>query len=244
MQSSGSPVMLAPRFPAEPVPTAATPDAGPAVQATRVNQPALPAFQFGLYAGQYATHGSGIALATPAIHLPGQPAGSPETLEPEAGLTEPEAPLTSTVPLTTTVRPPTATPYLTPTPTITPTPTVTPTPLPPPAWMYTRLPATDPLTVVLASGQPQLVMFFAYWSGPSQAMSCIVQGLQPEFGDRVSFTYLDIDDPATEELKTNLDFRMEPHFFLLDKDGHILRQWTGAVTVDELRQALVEAVNP
>ncbi len=243
MQSSGSPIVLAPRFPGRPTPAAA-PGVKPTAQAVYENQPALPAAQFGLRAGQYAAHGSGTALATPAIRFPGQPAGSPEPLETEAGLTTPEAPLTATLPLTATSQLPSATPYLTPTPTITPTPSITPTPPPPPAWMYTRLPATDPLTVVLASGKPQLILFFAYWSGPSQAMSPIVEGLQAEFGDRVTFTYLDIDDPATQELKDSLGFSMEPQFFLLDKDGHIVRQWSGPVTVEELRQALTEAAVP
>ncbi len=130
---------------------------------------------------------------------------------------------------TITPMPPTATPYLTPTPTITPTPTLTPTPLPAPPWIYTRLPAADPRKVVLAAGKPQLVMFFAYWSGPSQAMSPVIQGLESEYQGRAIFTYLDIDDPATSDLQRRLGFRMEPHFFLLDAQGKILYQWTGSV---------------
>jgi thiol-disulfide isomerase/thioredoxin len=104
--------------------------------------------------------------------------------------------------------------------------------------------ATNPSTVRLASGEVQLVEFFAFWSGPSQAMAPIVQSLEDEYRDQVLFTYLDIDDPATQNFQSQLGFEVEPHFFLLDPQGHILRQWTGYVTANELRQAFQSALNP
>jgi thioredoxin-like negative regulator of GroEL len=102
--------------------------------------------------------------------------------------------------------------------------------------------ATDPSTVKLAAGKPQLVEFFAYWSGPSLAMAPIIQGVEKEYTGRVGFVYLDIDDPATEPFKRQLFFRTEPHYFLLDAQGKVLRQWMGYLTVDELRQALDAAL--
>lgn len=139
---------------------------------------------------------------------------------------------------------PAPTRFLTPTPTLTSTPTRTPTPLPPPPWVSAQLYATDPSTVRLASGEVQLVEFFAFWSGPSQAMAPIVQSLEDEYRDRVLFTYLDIDDPATRIFQSQLGFRVEPHFFLLDPQGRILRQWIGYVTPDQFRQAFQSALYP
>jgi thiol-disulfide isomerase/thioredoxin len=136
----------------------------------------------------------------------------------------------------------TRTPFSLPTPTPTSTATATRTSLPAPPWVNARIVATDPKTVALAAGKPQLVEFFAFWSGPSLALAPIVQGVEREFAGRVIFTYLDIDDPAVRPFMQQLFFRYEPHFFLLDGQGKVLRQWLGNVTADELRRALDEAL--
>jgi len=137
---------------------------------------------------------------------------------------------------------PTRTPFLTPTPTRTDTPTATRTPLPAPPWINVKLTATDPSTVRLALGKPQLVEFFAFWSGPSLAMAPVIQSVEGEYRDRVNFVYLDIDDPETDALKRQLHFRLEPHFILLDENGNVLRQWVGYMSVTQLRQALDSAI--
>jgi thiol-disulfide isomerase/thioredoxin len=170
---------------------------------------------------------------------PGTTPGASVSLTPSPPLAVPPggAPGTATLTLA-----PTQTPYLTPTPTLTATPTRTLTPLPPPPWVSAQLHATDPRTVRLASGKVQLVEFFAFWSGPSQAMAPIVQGLEPEYRNRMNFVYLDIDDPATRIFQSQLGFRTEPHFFLLDAQGHILQQWVGYVTPAQFRQAFDAAL--
>jgi len=137
---------------------------------------------------------------------------------------------------------PTRTPFRTPTPTITPTPTNTRTPLPFPPWISSKLSATDPRSVRLASGKVQLVQFFAYWNGPSQAMAPLLLGLEKEYKGRVNFVYLDIDNPTNNTYKRKLGFRMEPQFFLLDPQGKILKQWIGYVTVEQLRKAFGTAL--
>ena len=92
------------------------------------------------------------------------------------------------------------------------------------------------------AGKPQLIEFFAFWSGPSLAMSPIVKGVEKEYAGRVNFVYLDIDDPATKIFKLVLRFRVEPHFFLVDGRGKVLQQWVGYVTVEQFRQALDAAL--
>ena len=133
----------------------------------------------------------------------------------------------------------TRTPFLTPTPTLTRTPTITPTPLPAPPWVSSQLQATDPRMVQLASGRVQLVEFFAFWSGSCQAMAPIVHSLEDQYGSRMNFVYLDIDDPANSYFEHELGFRMEPQFFLLDPQGNILRQWIGYVS----REQFISAFN-
>ncbi len=69
-------------------------------------------------------------------------------------------------------------------------------------------------------------------------MKPIVHGLEAEYQERIQFTYLDMDDPATDAIKRELGFQWRPHFFLLDGSGEIIRQWVGMVEERELRAAL------
>ncbi len=122
-----------------------------------------------------------------------------------------------------------------------PTPTATRTPIPPPPWLQSELKASDPRQFRLDSGKVQLVMFFAFWSGVSQAMAPIVHGIEAIYQERVDFVYLDIDDPATRPIQEMLYFETAPHFFLLDEEGKVVKSWQGYVTAEELI-ASIEAV--
>lgn len=73
-------------------------------------------------------------------------------------------------------------------------------------------------------------------------MKPVVHGLEAQYGDRINFIYLDIDDPATQALKTELRFRYQPQFFLLDGDGQLLQMWVGPVPDADLRAALEDAL--
>ncbi len=109
--------------------------------------------------------------------------------------------------------------------------------------MSVKLQASDPSEVKLASGKPQLIEFFAFWSGPSLAMAPIIQGVENEYSGRIIFTYLDIDDPAVQPFKQTLHFQSEPYFVLLDEQGKVLNQWQGYLTVEQLRAALDAALD-
>lgn len=57
----------------------------------------------------------------------------------------------------------------------------------------------------------------------------MVHGLQAKYEDKIQFTYLDIDDPNTRSFKQALGYRVQPHFFLLDANGNVVKQWLGLV---------------
>jgi len=52
-----------------------------------------------------------------------------------------------------------------------------------------------------------------------------VHGLEQEYGDRIDFVYLDIDDPRNESFKQQFGYRVQPHIFLLDGSGVFIQQW-------------------
>lgn len=74
-------------------------------------------------------------------------------------------------------------------------------------------------------------------------MAPIVHGLKNEYGDRMVFTFLDIDNPATKAWMDELAYVGRPFYVLLDADGNILYKWSGAVAAADLRAKFDEALN-
>ncbi len=137
---------------------------------------------------------------------------------------------------------PSPTPTATATLVFTPTPTPTLTRIPMPPWVRSKLRASDPTRVKLASGKVQLVEFFAFWSGACQAMAPLVQGLQERYQTRMNFVYLDVDDPRTAGMRKELGYKLQPQFFLLDESGRVLTSWSGYVKVSDLTLAIDAAL--
>ena len=70
-------------------------------------------------------------------------------------------------------------------------------------------------------------------------MAPIVHGLEANYSSQVRFTYLDIDDPATETFRRELEFSgFRPHIFLLGPDGEVLQEWIGFTAAEQLDTAL------
>ena len=74
-------------------------------------------------------------------------------------------------------------------------------------------------------------------------MAPVVHGLEAEYYDQVEFSYLDIDDPANDDIKRILGFRVQPQFFLLNENGEIIHQWFGGVSADDFRSTFDVALN-
>jgi len=73
-------------------------------------------------------------------------------------------------------------------------------------------------------------------------MAPIVHGLEADYASRMNFIYLDIDDPANEYFERQLGFQTEPHFFLLDPQGRVIREWIGYVSRTQFIQAFNSAL--
>jgi hypothetical protein len=69
-----------------------------------------------------------------------------------------------------------------------------------------------------------------------------VHGLEAEYFGRINFIYLDIDDSRNQEFKKSLGFKYQPHIFLIDGEGNIIKQWLGPVSAEEFRAAFDQAL--
>ena len=65
-------------------------------------------------------------------------------------------------------------------------------------------------------------------------MAPIVHGLEADYSDRMQFSYLDIDDSRNDQFKQALQYRSQPHLFLLDAEGNVVNQWLGRVSAEQL----------
>ncbi len=74
-------------------------------------------------------------------------------------------------------------------------------------------------------------------------MAPMVHGLEAEYYGRIKFTYLDADDPRTQEFQRVLGFYYQPEFYLLDANGNVLRQLVGFVSEEEFRSTFDQYLN-
>ncbi len=74
-------------------------------------------------------------------------------------------------------------------------------------------------------------------------MAPMVHGLEAEYHGRIKFTYLDADDPRTQDFQRALGFYYQPEFYLLDASGNVLRQFVGFVSEEEFRSTFDQYLN-
>ncbi|MEP0913600.1 thioredoxin family protein [Leptolyngbya sp. GB1-A1] len=84
-----------------------------------------------------------------------------------------------------------------------------------------------PLDVALKNEQPTLIEFYADWCTSCQAMAKDMSDLKDEFGDRVNFVMLNVDN--TKWLPEMLSYRVDgiPHFVFLDPQGESIASTIG-----------------
>ena len=84
-----------------------------------------------------------------------------------------------------------------------------------------------PLENALSNGHPTLMEFYADWCTSCQAMAPDMAELKEEYGDRINFVMLNVDN--SKWLPEMLHYRVDgiPHFVFLNSEGETLASTLG-----------------
>ena len=88
---------------------------------------------------------------------------------------------------------------------------------------------------VLKSDKPVMVDFWAPWCGPCKAISPTVDALEKEYGDKMTFVKINVDENPVSPSKYGVQAIPTLIFF---KNGEIAEQITGMVAKEKLEETI------
>ena len=71
-------------------------------------------------------------------------------------------------------------------------------------------------------------------------MAPMVHGLEAKYFGRIQFTYLDADDPRTDDFQRALGFYYQPEVYLLDAEGNVLQKWVGFTSEQQFEEVFAQ----
>jgi len=80
--------------------------------------------------------------------------------------------------------------------------------------------------------------FYADWCGPCKTQDPILEDLEEDYGDRVAFEKIDVDE--NEDVANEYQVRSIPTVVIEDDDG-VVERFVGVTQRDQLEDALDEA---
>ncbi len=89
--------------------------------------------------------------------------------------------------------------------------------------------------VLKTSDKPVMVDFWAPWCGPCKAIGPTVEALSKEYGDKMIFAKVNVDDNPLSPSKFGVQAIPTLIFF---KDGEVAEQITGMVDKEKLEETL------
>lgn len=87
--------------------------------------------------------------------------------------------------------------------------------------------AATPWDVALTNGKPTLMEFYANWCTTCQSMAPQMQELKTQYGDRINFAMLNVDNTKWLPEMTRYNVDGIPHFIFLDEEGKTVAQAIG-----------------
>lgn len=88
-------------------------------------------------------------------------------------------------------------------------------------------PVATPAAAKAAITTPVFVFFYADWCNVCSAMRPSVDQLKVQYGDRIHFAYINVDEPEGKKAAATYRVWAIPFFVLVKPTGEIVGQWVG-----------------
>jgi thiol-disulfide isomerase/thioredoxin len=95
-----------------------------------------------------------------------------------------------------------------------------------------------PYDQAMANPQPTLIEFYADWCTTCQALAPTLATLHGEYGDRINFVMLNIDDPQWNPQIKQFQVSGVPHLALIGSENDLADTFIGKVPKSLLSQSL------
>jgi thioredoxin-like negative regulator of GroEL len=95
-----------------------------------------------------------------------------------------------------------------------------------------------PYAQAMANPQPTLIEFYADWCTTCQALAPTLASLHDEYGDRINFVMLNIDDPRWSQQVKQFQVAGVPHLALVGSNTGLVDTLIGKVPKSVLSQRL------
>ena len=93
---------------------------------------------------------------------------------------------------------------------------------------------------VLNSANPVFVDFWAEWCDPCRSVSPVVEDLSKEYGDKIDFVKINVDDNGEIAHKFNV---LSIPTLAIFKDGEVVAQKVGAATKESFKTMIDSSLN-
>jgi thiol:disulfide interchange protein len=102
---------------------------------------------------------------------------------------------------------------------------------------------SQPIDIALSNGKPTLMEFYADWCGVCQGMSKDLALVKSQFGEKVNFSMLNVDN--TKWLPEITKYRVDgiPHFVFFDRQGKVTIEAVGEQPLQVLTAKLTELID-
>lgn len=94
--------------------------------------------------------------------------------------------------------------------------------------------------LIIKSGKPVLIDFFATWCGPCKTLAPILKQVKDKLGERIIILKIDVD--KNQQISNQYQVRGVPTMILF-KEGKQLWRQSGVLSMDEIIKTILEKSN-
>ncbi len=94
------------------------------------------------------------------------------------------------------------------------------------------------ISLVTATGKPQLLNSYADWCTTCQHNKSIVDAVRDQFADKVDVIDLNIDVPETQAVRDQFNITDRSQYIFIDARGNVIQKWYGFLDDVNVPQAI------